>query len=302
MIFQELDTQELYEELRSSREQGLLSDAVIAIDSSPKIQDAFFQQSSGNYMPILHDTAYATMWSVMPYLRRLNENSAFLVTLIDAQCDWGFLSLSRADLMLHCQHWQSLCEVVSPAGTKFFFRFQDTATVRRMIPTFTEQELIWFMGPAESLVIPSRDVDGNRIWLLVKNPWLCRNKEDILTNYHPAAMPWWEVREEHLVPFPKEKDAALKHNLSCKLRDERPHAAMLINSRYNGLDNGLDKFIQQARCFGLKNDGHVETFVGLCATLPPDRLNNEAMQKAMFNATETPNIALQRLSLLMLDR
>lgn len=291
-------TSELVDVLRSTRSAGLHVDAVIAVDAGPELLHDFFSLNTGSpYRPILGETPYAKLSNAMPYWVRLEAGCELESYLPTSFLEWGYFAITAADGEAHCSHWRSLCEVVLPSGAKSFFRFQDPAPLRRMLPTYTDQELAWFMGPAARLFIPACHEDGERQWLDVLNPALSgRSEQDLAENYRLAPeRPWWEVREEHLAGMVQENRAALIYNLSNMLLGDDPHTALLVELHYGSLESGIGEYVDAAMGYGLSDEKHISLFMQICLLLPFGSLNEPEVADAMQGADQDPHSALKRL-------
>lgn len=291
-------TSELVDVLRSTRSAGLHVDAVIAVDAGPELLHDFFSLNTGSpYRPILGETPYAKLSNAMPYWVRLEAGCELESYLPTSFLEWGFFAITAADGEAHCSHLRSLCEVVLPSGAKSFFRFQDPAPLRRMLPTYTDQELAWFMGPAARLFIPACHEDGERQWLDVLNPALSgRSEQDLAENYRLAPeRPWWEVRKEHLAGMVQENRAALIYNLSNMLLGDDPHTALLVELHYGSLESGIGEYVDAAMGYGLSEEKHISLFMQICLLLPFGSLNEPEVADAMQGADQDPHSALKRL-------
>lgn len=297
-VFQAFTTSELGQVFADARRTGLHVDAVIAIDASPEmLHDYFSLDLACRYRPILAETRYATLLSAMPYWNRLETGCELEDYLMASPSEWGFFAITAANGELHCSHWRSLCEVVLPSGATSFFRFQDPAPLRRMLPTYSKQELGWFLGPAARLFIPARNEDGERVWLDVLNPALAgRTEQELAENYRPASeWPWWEVREEHLADMAQEKRAALIYNLTNVLMGEAPYTALLVEQHFGSVESGIGEYVDAAMEYGLSEEEHISLFMQICLLLPIGSRNEPDVVKAMQGADQDPFSALSRL-------
>lgn len=296
--FGSITTSELIDVLRTTRSTGLHVDVVLAIDSGPDLLHDFFSLNTGcQYRPILAETPYAKLLSTMPYWVRLEAGCELESYLLASFLDWGFLAITAANGELHCRHWRSLCEVVLPSGAKSFYRFQDSAALRRMIPMYTDQELGWFMGPVARLFIPVSNAEGERQWLDVGNPSLLgRTEQELAKNYRLASeRPWWEVREEHLADMEQEKRAALIYNLSNVLMGESPYTALMVEQHYGSVESGIKDYVDAAMGYGLSEQEHILLFTQICLLLPFGSQNKPEVAQAMHGADKDPFSALKRL-------
>lgn len=77
-------------------------------------------------LPIWSDTPYADWKAVMPYVTRLEPDSAFLPWIAENNVlDWGWLAVSRCEPDEVLAHLRSLTQVRMPDGKAVFFRFWD---------------------------------------------------------------------------------------------------------------------------------------------------------------------------------
>lgn len=237
--FRKLASSDLTAAFTDARHGGLHIDAIVAVDATPQmLEDYFSWKGADAFHPVLQDTPYASLWATMPYLSRIGAGSRLETHLLAEHSAWGFFAVTAASEQTHCGYWRSLCEVLLPSGKKSFFRFQDPGALEKMLPTFSDQELGWFLGPAARLFIPIRNHDGERAWLDVPSPVLSGRTERELADLYRLAKgrPWWEVREEHLGGLLKENRAALVYNLSQDLKENSPVTAALTAEHYGSLD------------------------------------------------------------------
>jgi hypothetical protein len=298
-VLRELQTIELIEMFGAARQSGLHVDAIIAVDAHPDLKHALFAQNAGGeFIPILTNTPYATLWQSMPYLQRLAAGCALEAHLLASPEKWGFFAITAAGSDIHCDHWRSLCEVLLPDGSKSFFRFQDARAMRMMLSTFTEQETGWFMGPVARLILPACGQDCARIWLEAVNPALRnRTETELAEAYRPAPeRPWWEVREEHLANMAKERRAALVYNLYHNLLNEMPYTASDMDIHYGTLQVGIEAYVDAALGFGLTEDEDITDFFDICLLLPFGAQDGPAVKEAMQDAAQNPRGALMRLN------
>ena len=297
-VFGALTSSELGDAFAEARRNGLHVDAVIAIDASPEmLHDYFSLNPACRYRPILAETRYATLLRAMPYWNRLETGCELENYLMTCPSEWGFFAITAANGELHCSHWRSLCEVILPSGDTSFFRFQDSAPLRRMLPTYSDQELGWFMGPAARLIIPACNGDGERGWLDVPNPALSgRSEQELAENYRPAPeWPWWEVREEHLAGMAQEQRAALIYNLTNVLMGEAPYTALLVEQHYGSVESGIGEYVDAAMEYGLSEEEHISLFMQICLLLPIGSQHEPDVAEAMQGAKQDPFSALNRL-------
>ncbi len=304
-IFCKLSSTELAATFVNSRQNGLYVDAIIAIDATPQMLDSYFSlKGAGAYHPLLEDTPYASFWASMPYLNRIEAHSQLETYLIAENSAWGFFAVTSTSEETHCVHWRSLCEVLLPSGMKSFFRFQDPEALEKMLPTFSEQELGWFLGPAARLLIPIRNHDGARAWLDIPHPIFSgRTEQELADLYRPASgRPWWEVREEHLEDMAQENRAALVYNLSQDLKEKTPVTASLAAEYYGSLETALEEYVDAAMEYGLADETHISIFLRLCLTMPFGAHRGHAVQDAMRSASQDPVSAIDQLRILTMLR
>lgn len=297
-VLRELQTIELIEMFGAARQSGLHVDAIIAVDAHPDLKHALFAQNAGGeFIPILTNTPYATLWQNMPYLQRLEAGCALEAHLLASPENWGFFAITAAGSVRHCDHWRSLCEVLLPDGSKSFFRFQDARAMLMMLSTFTEQETGWFMGPVARLILPACGQDCARIWLEAVNPALSnRTEAELAEAYRPAPeRPWWEVREEHLANMAQEKRAALIYNLTNVLMGEAPYTAALVEQHYGSVESGIGEYVDAAIEYGLSEEEHISLFMQISLLLPIGSQNEPDVAEAMQGADQDPFSALSRL-------
>ena len=303
-FFREISSSELAVTIFEARQRGLNIDAIVAVDASPQMLDEFssLNRDANACLPLLEDTPYASLWASMPLLNRVVAGSELESYLISQESAWGFLVATAASEQTHCCHWRSLCEVLLPSGTKSFFRFQDPGGLEKMLPTFSDQELGWFLGPAARLFIPSRDQDGERVWLDVPSPVLSgRSERELADLYRPAkGRPWWEVREEHLEGMTQEKRTALVYNLSQDLMERAPLTASLAAEHYGSLEAAVGEYVDTAMECGLADETHISIFFSLCLTMPFGAQRDRAVQEAMRNTSRDPISAIDQLRVLTL--
>jgi hypothetical protein len=295
---QEISTQELLKTLEITRNDGLYVDAVIASDANQNVVESLFPlRQNGELYPVLQGTPYASLWEIMPYLRRLEPSDDVETILLEAPTDWGFFAITAATAYTHCQHWRSLCEVMLPSGQKSFFRFQDSRTLYRMIPTFTMQELGWFMGPAARLILPARDQDYKRQWLTFTHPTLHGSSEAKLAQLYVSAkeLPWWEVREEHLASMAEAQRAALVYNIAEQLKSELPTIAAMMDRHHGTLRQAVETLVDAGMSHGLEEQKDITVFVETVLLLPLGSENSPSVKNAMTNANNNPASALLRL-------
>jgi hypothetical protein len=305
-IFLELSSSELAVAISDARQRGLHIDAIVAIDASPQMLDEYSSLNSGAEAghPLLEDTPYASLWASMPLLNRVEAGSGLEGYLISQDSAWGFFAVTAASEQTHCGHWRSLCEVLLPSGMKSFFRFQDPGGLEKMLSTFSDQELGWFLGPAARLFIPVRNRDGERAWLDVPSPVLSgRTERELSDLYRPAkGRPWWEVREEHLRGMAQENRAALIYNFSQDLKEQAPVTASLAAEYYGSLETAVGEYVDAALEYGLADETHISIFLRLCLTMPFGAQRDRAVQEAMRNASEDPVSAIDELRIQTLLR
>ena len=303
--FRNLSSPELAATFAIARKNGQHVDAIVAIDASPQILDNCFSlKGAGAFHPLLKDTPYASLWTSMPYLNRIEAHSQLETYLIAEHSAWGFFAVTVTSEPTHCGHWRSLCEVLLPSGIKSFFRFQDPEALEKMLPTFTEQELGWFLGPAARLLIPIRNHDGDRDWLDIPHPIFSgRTERELVDLYRPASgRPWWEVRKEHLEGMKQENRAALVYNLSQDLKKKTPVTASLAAEYYGSLETAVDEYVDAAMEYGLADATHLSVFLHLCLTMPFGAQRDRAVQEAMRDASQDPVSAIDQLRILALLR
>lgn len=302
-IFSKLSSQDLVAMFVTARQDDLHVDAIVAIDATAQMLDDYYSlKGTDAFHPLLKDTPYAELWASMPYLSRIEADSKLEAYLIAENSAWGFFAITAASEQEHCGHWRSLCEVLLPSGTKSFFRFQDPGGLERMLPTFSDQELGWFLGPAVRLLIPSRNNVGERVWLDVPNPVLPgRTERELADLYRPASgRPWWEVREEHLEGMVQENRAALVYNLSQDLKEQAPVTALLATEYYGSLETAVGEYVDAAMEYGLADETHIYIFLRLCLTMPFGAQRDHPVQQAMRNASQDPVSAIDQLRVLTL--
>ena len=302
-IFRELSSSELAVAISDARQRGLHIDAIVAIDASPQMLDEYssLHIDAEACHPLLEDTPYASLWASMPLLNRVEAGSGLEGYLISQDSAWGFFAVTAASEQTHCGHWRSLCEVLLPSGMKSFFRFQDPGGLEKMLPTFSDQELGWFLGPAARLFIPIRNRDGERAWLDVPSPVLSgRTERELADLYRPAkGLPWWEVREEHLGGLAQENRVALIYNLSQDLKEKEPVTAVLVAEHYGSLETAVGEYVDAAMRYGLADERHIFIFLRLCLTMPFGAQNDLAVRDAMQDASSDPVSALDQLRILV---
>lgn len=302
-IFNKLSAHDLAAMFATARQNGLLIDAIVAVDATAQMLDDYYSlKGTDAFHPLLKDTPYAELWASMPYLSRIEADSKLESYLIAEHSAWGFFAVTAASEQTHCDHWRSLCEVLLPSGKKSLFRFQDPKGLEKMLPAFSKQELGWFLGPASRLFIPIRNHDGERAWLDVPNPVLFgRTERELVDLYRPAsARPWWEVREEHLEGMAQENRAALIYNLSQDLKEQAPVTASLVAEHYGSLETAVGEYVDAAMEYGLSNETHIYIFLRLCLTMPFGAQRDRAVQEAMRNASDDPVSAIDQLRILTL--
>lgn len=298
VVLQEISTQELVSTLESTRRDGLHVDAVISADAHHNVVDSLFPlRQDGELYPILQGTPYASFWESMSYLHRINSGDDAETLLMEAPADWGFFVITAAAVHMHCQHWRSLCEVMLPSGKKSFFRFHDSRTLRRMIPTFTAQELGWFLGPAARLILPARDQHCKRLWLTVTHPALSGRSETKLAQLYVPAMerPWWEVREEHLSGMGEAQRTALVYNIEEHLKSVLPTIAAMLDRHCGSLKQAVETLVDAATSHGLKEQEYITVFVNVILLLPFGFENSPSVKNAMTDAENDPASALLQL-------
>jgi hypothetical protein len=297
-IFLEQTTSELGRILAERRRAGLHIDAVIAVDAHPSLPERLFPvKDTEGFCPILQKTPYETFWQSMPYLQRLESGCKLEEHLLANQSNWGFFTVTAADTGRHCLHWRSLCEVLLPSGKKSFFRFQDPHTLCRMLLTFTQQELGWFLGPAASLILPAWGQDGVRTWLKVDHPGLSGRPEAELAQMYVAAKerPWWEVREEHLAGLADTQHSVLVYNLAEHLKSETPTIASMLDRSYGSVRLAMESYVDAAMSHGLTEETDITIFVKVTLLLPFGSENSPGVREAMAEADKDPAAALLRL-------
>jgi hypothetical protein len=302
-IFSKLSSHDLAAMFVTARQNGLHIDAIIAVDATAQMLDDYYSLKGNDaFHPLLKDTPYAALWASMPYLNRIKGDSKLEPYLIAEHSAWGFFAVTAASEQAQCGHWRSLCEVLLPSGTKSFFRFQDPGGLEKMFPTFSDQELGWFLGPAAHLLIPSRNHDGERVWLDVPSPVLSgRTERELADLYRPASgRPWWEVRDEHLRGMAQENRAALIYNISQDLKEQAPVTASLAAEHYGALETAVGEYVDAAMAYGLVDETHIYIFLRLCLTMPFGAQRNRAVQEAMRNASKDPVSAIDQLRILTL--
>jgi hypothetical protein len=304
-IFSKLSSHDLAAAFASARQNGLHIDSIVAVDATAQMLDDYYSRKGNDaFHPLLKDTPYAALWASMPYLSRIEGDSKLETYLIAEHSAWGFFAVTTASEQTHCDHWRSLCEVLLPSGTKSFFRFQDPQGLEKMLPTFSDQELGWFLGPAARLLIPSRNHDGERVWLDVPNPVLSgRTEREVTDLYRPASgRPWWEVKDDHLEGMAQENRAALVYNLSQDLKEQVPVTAALAAEYYGSLETAVGEYVDVAMEYGLADETHIYIFLRLCLTMPFGAQRDRAVQEAMRNAFEDPVSAIDQLRIQTLLR
>lgn len=302
-IFSKLSSHDLAAAFASARQNGLHIDSIVAVDATAQMLDEYYSlKSTDAFHPLLKDTPYASLWAAMPYLSRIEADSKLESYLIAEHSAWGFFAVTAASEQTHCGHWRSLCEVLLPSGTKSFFRFQDPEGLRKMFPTFSGQELGWFLGPAARLLIPIRNHDGERAWLDVTSPVLSgRTERELADLYRPASgRPWWEVRDEHLEGMAQENRAALIYNLSQDLKEKVPVTASLAAEYYGSLETAVGEYVDAAMEYGLADETHISVYLRLCLTMPFGAQRDRAVQEVMRNASQDPISAIDQLRIMTL--
>lgn len=302
-IFSKLSSHDLAAMFATARQNGLHIDAIVAVDATVQMLDDYYSLKGNDaFHPLLKDTPYAALWASMPYLSRIEGDSKLETYLIAEHSAWGFFAVTAASEQTHSDHWRSLCEVLLPSGMKSFFRFQDPGGLEKMLPTFSDQELGWFLGPAARLLIPSRNHDGERVWLDVPNPVLSgRTEREVADLYRPASgRPWWEVREAHLEGMAQENRAALIYNLSQDLKEQAPVTASLAAEYYGSLETAVGEYVDAAMEYGFADETHIYIFLRLCLTMPFGAQRGRAVQEAMRNASQDPISAIDQLRILTL--
>ena len=304
-MFSKLSSHDLAAMFATARQNGLHIDAFVAVDATAQmLDDYYFLKGNDAFHPLLKDTPYASLWASMSYLNRLGADSKLESYLIAEHSAWGFFAITAASEQVHCGHWRSLCEVLLPSGTKSFFRFQDPEGLVKMLPSFSRQELGWFLGPAARLLIPVRNHVGEREWLDVPSPVVSgRTERELLDLYRPASgRPWWEVRDEHLRGMAQENRAALIYNLSQDLKEQAPVTALLAAEYYGSLETAVGEYVDAALEYGLVDETHIYIFLRLCLTMPFGAQRDRAVQEAMRNASEDPVSAIDQLRIQTLLR
>jgi hypothetical protein len=300
--FRNLSSSDLAAAFADARQRGLHIDAIVAVDATPQmLEDYFSWKGDDAFHPVLRGTPYASLWASMPYLSRIGEGSRLETHLLAEHLAWGFFAVTAANEQTHCGHWRSLCEVLLPSGKKSFFRFQDPGGLEKMLPTFSDQELGWFLGLAARLFIPIRNHDGERSWLDVPSPVLSgRTERELADLYRPTkGLPWWEVREEHLGGLSQENRAALIYNLSQDLKEKAPVTAALAAEHYGSLETAVGEYVDAAMRYGLADETHIFIFLRLCLTMPFGAQNDRVVRDAMQDASSDPVSALDQLRMLV---
>ncbi|MGS0756581.1 DUF4123 domain-containing protein [Roseateles sp. GG27B] len=94
-----------------------------------------------------------------PYLVQLKANSAFSDWLLFEAAaglgDWGLIVLSVAKLLPLRAHLRSLLQAQAHDGTRFALDWMDPVILQALLPLFETTELIKFLGPLHTLVIPA---------------------------------------------------------------------------------------------------------------------------------------------------
>lgn len=155
-------------------------------------------------LPIWSETPYATWQPVMPYVTKLDPDSAFLPWIAETDSlDWGWLAVSRCDPEEVLAHLRSLTQVKMPDGSEVFFRFWDGRFIHpilehlgdaagEMLPVF-ERYLI----NGDCLAIAPRKVPAVKDW------------------------PWWEVPKKLSDALAEQNPSALVDDLMQWLEEER---------------------------------------------------------------------------------
>ncbi|WP_434673315.1 DUF4123 domain-containing protein [Pseudomonas sp. R1-15] len=153
-------------------------------------------------LPIWSDTPYAAWQAVMPYVTKLEPDSAFLTWIAGNDAlDWGWLAVSHCEPGEVLTHLRSLTQVRMPDGNPVFFRFWDG----RFIYLILEE-----LGGNAGTLLP------------VFERYLINGKSlETVSTKVPAAKdwPWWELSEKLLDAL--ESPSASVDSLMHWLEEER---------------------------------------------------------------------------------
>lgn len=177
-------------------------------------------------LPIWSETPYASWQAVMPYVTRLEPDSAFLPWIGGNKAlDWGWLAVSRCEPGEVLAHLRSLTQVRMPDGNPVFFRFWDG----RFIYPLLEK-----LGAAAGQVLPTFDrylINGKAVQIGPRSVPAVRD------------WPWWDIPQEVLDMLPDENRSMHVDRLLQWLEEERPgvHAAWSENN----LKQKISRFVRR---------------------------------------------------------
>jgi hypothetical protein len=177
-------------------------------------------------LPIWSDTPYAAWQTVMPYVTKLEPDSAFLTWIAGNDAlDWGWLAVSHCEPGEVLAHLRSLTQVRMPDGNPVFFRFWDG----RFIYPLLEK-----LGAAAGQVLPTFDrylINGKALQIGPRRVPAVRD------------WPWWDIPQEVLEMLPDENRSMHVDRLLQWLEEEHPgvHAAWSENN----LKQKISRFVSR---------------------------------------------------------
>lgn len=261
-------------------EQNAIFTYLLLDSSSPQVkQDIFFRIGLGDeYAALFQDTPFAKLYDLMPYIVKVDNNGALLKYFMDDARGEGFIILSTAALQMQRQHWASLLLATMPDSSKSFFRYYSPATLNAMLPTFTEQELRWFLGPACGILACAE----NGKWMRVahKNT-LLHSPQRLADTYKAVQMGWWEVRAEHFANMDKERLRALERIFCLELRRNSPEQVLWLHKIWGSLETAVNDFCQDARRDGFTNEEDMRSYVMFTAHRPVGFMQTQEVQEIM---------------------